>query len=276
MDTETKVDAQSNPALANQLAAKAMAEAQQDVMVTATKPVAVTTPPDLTVELPGGLFDPFEGTTRTAEIRELNGADEEAIARITDAGKALLTVLERATVKIGDKLADKDSLDTLLAGDREMLLLAIRKATFGSTVEVGPGFCPSCDAEQTFVIDLDKDVEVKKLKEEDRNFILDCKVGKVSVSLPNGYVQKTIVTATNKNSAELDTLLLKGCILSINDGPIVTIDHIKKLSLQDRRDIITEITTRNPGPQLGAVKKPCISCGQEVPLPLTLADLFRE
>ena len=274
MDTETKVDAQSNPALLNKLAAEAMAPSQAEV--TATKPVAVITPPDLTVELPGGLYDPFDGVTKTAEIRELNGADEEAIARITDAGKALLTVLERATVKIGEKPANKESLDTLLSGDREMLLLAIRKATFGSTVEVGPGFCPSCDAEQTFTIDLTEDVTVKTLNEEDREFTLDCKVGKVVISLPNGYVQKSIVTATNKNSAELDTLLLKGCILSINDGPIVTIDHIKKLSLQDRRDIITEITTRNPGPQLGNIKKPCISCGLEVPLPLTLADLFRE
>lgn len=276
MATETKVNAQANPALANELAAKAMAEAQQDAMVTAAKPVAVTTPPNLSVELPGGLYDPFEGVTREAEIRELTGADEEAIAGIADAGKALITILERATVKIGDDPADKETLDALLAGDREMILLAIRKATFGDTVEVGPGFCPSCQAEQTFTIDLNKDVEVKKLKEEDRNFTVDCKVGKVSVTLPNGYVQKSIVTSTNKNSAELDTLLLKGCVLSINDGPTVTVNHIKNLSLKDRRDIITEITNRNPGPQLSEIKKPCVSCGVEVPLPLTLADLFRE
>jgi hypothetical protein len=276
MTTETKVSAKDNPALANELAAKAMAEAQQEVMVTAAKPVAVTTPPDLNVELPGGLYDPFEGVTRTAQIRELTGADEEAIARITDAGKALLTILERATVKIGEKPADKDALDTLLAGDREMILLAIRKATFGNTVTVGPGFCPSCDVEQTFTIDLDADVEVKKLNEEDRNFVFNGKIGKISVSLPNGFVQKSIVTAANKNSAELDTLLLKGCILSINDGPMVTLEHIKNLSLKDRRDVITEITNRNPGPQLSEIKKPCTACGQEVPLPLTLADLFRE
>ena len=133
----------------------------------------------------------------------------------------------------------------------------------------------SCQHEQTFSIDLDKDIQVRELKEEDRSFEVKCKVGNVQVDLPNGAVQKTLVNSTNKNSAELDTLLLQGCIVSINGLPVTSIQAIKDLSIKDRRDILKAISDRNPGPQLGALTKSCQSCGSEVPLPLTLAELFQ-
>jgi len=272
MATETTIDAASNPALATKL----VEEALSPKVESKPEPAVVISPPDGLVTLPGGLADPFEGLIKTAEVRELTGSDEEAVARVNDAGKSLLTILERAVVKIGDKPATKDVLDSLLAGDREMLLLAIRKATFGSEVIIGPGYCPACQFEQEFNINLEDDVHIKEVENGEYTFVVKCKVGSVEVSLPNGSVQKALVNATNKNSAELDTLLLKGCILSINGNPLVTNEVVKDLSIKDRRDILKAITDRNPGPQLGDIKKSCKSCGQEVPLPLTLAELFQE
>jgi hypothetical protein len=271
MSTET-ISASSDPTLANKLVNQALSE--QEVVVAASK-TEIPSPPDTQVELPGGLFDPFDGLTTTVEIRELTGADEEQLARITDAGKGLLAILEKATVKIGDKPADKETLDSLLAGDREMILLAIRIATFGPDVKVGP-MCPSCGEAKTFEIDLEKDVEIKKLNEEDREFTVTCKVGTIVLNLPTGITQKALVNATNKNSAELDTILLKGCIASINGVPVMSVQQIRDLSIKDRRTLLEEITNRNPGPQLSEIKKTCSSCEQEVSLPLTLADLFRE
>lgn len=273
MTTDTIINATNDPALANQLADKAM-KPSDPVVASGAPKVTTTPPPDTDVELLGGLLDPDKGFISTAEIRELNGLDEEIISKITDPGKALLTILERATVKIGDEPANREMLDALYAGDRELLLLAIRKATFGSDVKLGPGECPSCNLEQVFEIDLSKDVPLKKLEGE-HNFILNCKVGEVVVALPTGSTQKAIVTSTNKTSAELDTILLKNCIESINGMPVIGMDDVRKLSLKDRRDILQEITNRNPGPQLSQIKIPCQSCGTEVPLPLTLAELFR-
>jgi hypothetical protein len=270
-DIET-ISAMDNPVAANQLIEAALSD--QEVKAPKVK-TSIPLPPDTEIKLPGGLYDPFDGVIKTAEVRELTGADEEAIARISDPAKALLTILERAVVKIGDKPASKELLDVMLAGDREMLLLAIRRFTFGDKTEVGPGICNECEFEQTFEIDLDTDVNIKELNEDDRVFTLDCKVGQVVVSLPNGAVQKALVNATNKNSAELDTILLKGCISSINEIPIMNVQQVKDLSIKDRRDILTAITSRNPGPLLSEIKKPCASCGVEVPLPLTLAELFQ-
>ena len=274
MATET-LNAASNPALANKIAQEALTVVPQE----ASGPTQVVIPslPDTTVELPGGLYDPFDNTIETfAEVRELNGADEEAIVKITDPGKALLAILERATVSVGGSPATKDLLSTMLAGDRETLLLAIRKATFGSEI-VMEATCSRCPELQSFTIDLNKDLEIKVLEDriEDRTFTVKIKSGIAKVTLPNGDTQEKLINASNKNSAELDTLLLTSCVSEINDTPVLTPNTIKNLGIKDRRDILEEIANRNPGPLLSEIKKACGNCGQEVDLPLTLADLFR-
>jgi hypothetical protein len=273
MATSTKtISASTDPTLATKLVNDAIAEANQEVAQEVEPSIEL--PPDTSVTLPGGLLDPVLGVISTAEVRELNGADEEAIAKVSDIPKSLLVILERGTVKLGDEPAKKADLDALLAGDRETLILAIRKVTFGAEIKLGPGNCPECGEEQTFDIDLNKDVPIKELEENERSFTLDCKVGKVEVSLPDGGVQKELVNSTNKTAAELDTILLNGCVTAINGLPVMSVQQIRNLSIKDRRDILDAISSRNPGPQLNEIKKNCKACGLEVPLPLTLADLF--
>jgi len=273
----TIINAAENPQLANQLLEDVNKLVSQEVAGSIPE-VVIPSLPDTTVTLAAGLIDPFAGTvSTTAEVRELNGADEEAIAKLSDPGKALLAILERATVSIGEEPATKQLLGSLLAGDREALLLAIRKATFGSEVEVST-VCDKCPELQTFKIDLDKDVEVKKLDDpiRDRRFTVELKAGLAKVNLPTGDVQTQIINATDKNSAELDTMLLAACVTEIGDQPVLNANRIRTLGITDRRLLLDEIAKRNPGPQLSEIKKACGTCGQEVYLPLTLAELFRQ
>jgi len=273
----TTIKAAENPQLANQLLEDVNKIVNQEVMGSIPE-VVIPSLPDTTVTLAAGLIDPFENTvSTTAEVRELNGADEEAIAKLSDPGKALLAILERATVSIGDQPSTKQILGSLLAGDREALLLAIRKATFGSEVEVST-VCDKCPELQTFKIDLDKDVEVKRLEDpiRDRRFTVELKAGLAKVNLPTGDVQTQIINATDKNSAELDTMLLVACVTEIGDQPVLSPNRIRSLGITDRRLLLDEIASRNPGPQLSEIKKACGTCGQEVYLPLTLAELFRQ
>jgi hypothetical protein len=271
MATNTTINAAQDPTTANKLAAEAMSD--QEATVKALKP-DTKLPPATDVILPAGLIDPFDGEITTAEVRELTGADEEAISKLADSAKALLVILERGTVKIGDQKATEALLDSLYAGDREAILLAIRKATFGSDIKLGPAPCPHCGEEQLFEIDLDKDVPIKTLKESGQ-FTVHCNVGNVVVTLPKGAAQKAIVSSSNKTMAELDTIILSHCIVSINDAMVLDPNVVRNLSIKDRRTILEEISNRNPGPQLSDIKVPCQSCGTEVPLPLTLAELFR-
>lgn len=273
----TTIKAAENPQLANQLLEDVNKIVNQEVMGSVPE-VVIPSLPDTTVTLAAGLIDPFENTvSTTAEVRELNGADEEAIAKLSDPGKALLAILERATVSIGDQPSTKQLLGSLLAGDREALLLAIRKATFGSEVEVST-VCDKCPELQTFKIDLNKDVEVKTLEDpiRDRRFTVELKAGLAKVNLPTGDVQTQIINATDKNSAELDTMLLVACVTEIGDQPVLSPNRIRTLGITDRRLLLDEIAKRNPGPQLSEIKKACGTCGQEVYLPLTLAELFRQ
>jgi hypothetical protein len=273
----TTINAAENPAMANKLLDEVNKLVTQEV-VGAIPEVVLPSLPETEVKLPAGFIDPFEGVMyTTAEVRELTGADEEAIVKISDPGKALLAILERATVSIGGQPATKDMLGNLLAGDREALLLAIRKATFGAEVEVST-VCDKCPELQSFKIDLDTDVETKELEDpiNDRSFTVDLKAGLAKVKLPTGDVQTKLINATDKNSAELDTLLLTSCVTEIADQPVLSSIRIRNLGINDRRTLLEEIAKRNPGPQLSEIKKACKNCGQEVSLPLTLAELFRQ
>lgn len=274
--TTNTLNAAENPALANKIA-QAATEVQVEEAMGSVPTITIPSLPDTNIDLPGGFYDPMEDQmVTTAEVRELTGADEEAIVKITEPGKALMTILEKATVTIGGKPADKETLNMLLAGDREALLLGIRRVTFGNEIEL-EAVCDRCPELQTFKIDLTKDVKVKSLDDRlaDRRFVLDLKVGKVKVALPTGDTQLKLINASNKNTAELDTLLLSDCVQEINDVPVLGQAQIRNLGIKDRRTLLEEIANRNPGPLLSEVKKACGTCGQEVELPLTLADLFR-
>jgi hypothetical protein len=274
--TTNTLNAAENPALANKIA-QAVTEVQVEEAMGSVPTITIPSLPDTNIDLPGGFYDPMEDQmVTTAEVRELTGADEEAIVKITEPGKALMTILEKATVSIGGKPADKETLNMLLAGDREALLLGIRRVTFGNEIEL-EAVCDRCPELQTFKIDLTKDVKVKVLDDRiaDRRFVLDLKVGKVKVALPTGDTQLKLINASNKNTAELDTLLLSDCVQEINDVPVLGQAQIRNLGIKDRRTLLEEIANRNPGPLLSEVKKACGTCGQEVELPLTLADLFR-
>ena len=240
--------------------------------------VEITTkaPSDTEVTLPGGFINREGALVKYAEVRELNGADEESIARSGTTGRALNTMLQRGLVSLGMETTSKEDLDTLLSGDRDAILIGVRKATFGKDIEF-TGACPSCSADQVIVLDLDKDIPIKTLKDpiEDRMWAYESKLGTVMVGLPTGLTQRRLLENSDKNSAELNTILLAGCVASINGSPSVGASDVLKLSWKDRDVLVQQILERNPGPRLGEVKKSCEACGEDIPMPLTLAALFR-
>jgi hypothetical protein len=268
------IRATENPTLASQLINEALGQAEQ-VETRELKPMSLPASPF--VELPGGYITDDDDLITTAEVRELTGEDEEYLARINGAGKLLLAILERGVVKIGDLPVTKKILDDMLAGDREAIILGIRRVTFGDTIEF-TSTCPICNvADLEFMVDLSRDVPVVELEDRMlRNFKVSCKAGDVVIELPTGRVQKKLVSAQDKSGAELDSILLSESIVSIDGMPLLDpLKRVKKLGIQDRRKITALLVEKTPGPQMAEVKISCPSCGQEVPLPLSLADLFQ-
>ena len=254
--------------LVSQFAAKAMEEPEATIKTQA--------PSDSEVQLPGGFISKTGEVIRTAEVKELNGLDEEAIAKAGSAAKAFNVLLQRGLVKLGSEDITKDHLDNLLSGDRDAILIGIRRVTFGENITLNVQ-CASCASPQSLEVNLYKDIPSKTLDDPiaERTFKVITKQGVVSVALPTGVVQKKLVDNTDKTVAEINTILLAGCILSIDDSPSSGASTALLLGMADRTKVLEEIIKRNPGPRLGEVTKTCQACGEDMDLPLSLTDLFR-
>lgn len=238
--------------------------------------IVTTTPPSDTVELPGGYIFPDGTLATTATVRELNGLDEEAIAKAGSINKAMNIILERGLVAIGEVALNKVNLDTLLIGDRDAILLGIRRITFGEQYEFTLP-CVKCDSDQTLVFDLTTDVDMVKLDDpvNDRTFTVEAKIGEVTLTLPNGFTNKKILSSENKSYAELVTDVLSGCIVAINGNPSMGRQTALTLGMKDREYLANTVLDRAPGPRLLGVNSACKACGNPIKLSLSLADLFR-
>lgn len=266
------INASVNPGLANQLAEKALSEATPAPVV-----ASITAPLDVTVDLPGGYISPDTGEVyRTAEVRELNGRDEELIVKASTFSKAMQVILSRGTVKIGDVPATDSVLDNILVADRDALALGIYRATFGETSEV-LGYCNTCETQRTVQVEILKDIPVEKLEDplEDRMFIVKGRSAEYTVKLPEGKLQRELGASSNKNNAELDTIVLEYCVTKINGRTILNKSQVQAIGLADRRKILAEILSRNPGPRFDDIKVNCPDCGGEVVVPISLGTLFR-
>jgi hypothetical protein len=231
---------------------------------------------DSEVTLPGGFIAKDGSLIKYAEVRELNGIDEEIIYKASSMGRALATILQRAVVSIGSSPVATEDLDNLLTGDRDALLLGIYTTTFGKTVEFKTTCV--CQTELDVVVDLGKDVPVKAIEDpiQDRTFSYESKKhGVIVVALPTGKTQKKLIEHSDKTTSELNSILLGECLKSINGKSAIGLTSALNLGMIDREKIIAEIIDRNPGPRLGEVKTTCEACGKEINLRLSLADLFR-
>ena len=255
----------------NDLVQKILAEPAQEVAK-----AKIQAPSDTTVTLPAGLVTDSGEVLQSAEVRELNGRDEEYIAKASSVVKAFSTILSRAVVSIGGKPVSDEQLDSMLIGDRDALLLGIFKATFGKTAELS-AYCTGCQEIKAVEVDVDRDIKTKILVNplEDRIFTVQGKTKEYLVGLPDGATQREMASSTDKNNAELTTLMLERCIREIDGEPVISKLQVQAMSLMDRRLVGEEIAKRSPGPQFEDATIICPDCETEVVVPISLGTLFR-
>lgn len=273
-DFDEKPDAsQIEQAQAAQAAAAALISSTTVAQAPTAADIVV---PDTTVVLPGGLLVGEELLT-IAEVRELTGEDEEALAKSGgNLYKFLATILERGVVKVGDKAASPTVLRNLLIGDRDALLLGVRRATFGNDVEVPEYSCPSCGELVGDISISLTDIPVKTLDDPlVRSFEVPLRKGVAVVNLPNGGDQQALFQNEKLTAAEQNTLLLSRVVESVNGKKIVTLKEARDLGVVDRKSILDALAKKQPGPQYDEVKFDHEACGEEVTVALTVMDLFR-
>ena len=267
------LEAASDPALANKIINSVLADPVEDEVVEEHEP-EIAPASDTVFDLLGGHVLPTGEVVTEVEVRELTGRDEEVIAKATSLSKVIRTALIRGTVRVGEQKATEALVDSLLAGDCDWILLHIYAATFGAEVSVTP-YCPSCETRVETTINI-LDVPVTRLESAyDRNFTVDCKVGRVDVTLPTGKTQRAMMAAVDKSVAEISTMMLADCVTRVKDVPLYNTGQVLDMSITDRRKISEAIISRNPGPRLADITTACPECGTEMEVPLSTAALFQ-
>lgn len=269
---ENTLKAADNPTLATELVSQALSEVAQDE----AEEIELKLPSDTTVDLPGGYITLEGEVIRTAEVRELNGKDEELISKASSVGKMLNTIVSRGTVSIGGHPANDAMLDRMFAGDRDAILLGIYKATFGNPAEL-QAWCNGCDSFKTIALDLDKDISSRVLASpmEEREFTVEGREREYTIILPTGSTQKELNVSTDKTLSELTSILLQSCVIAIDGTPVYNKNMVGNIGLQDRRKIAEEIAKRVPGPKFEDITVTCPDCDNEVVVPINVGDLFR-
>ena len=225
-----------------------------------------------------------DGTVRyDVEVQELNGDHEERLVKVRNSGdmaRYVHTLLASGVVTIGGEKATDDLLDDLLVGDREYLVLAIRKATYGPEIEMGPTVCDDCGEVFDMVV-MAKDIEVRPLS-SDRKFEVPLrKGGRATVRLPNGADQEAYLEDENLTDAERNTILLSRCVLTItdSDGEMHSVAGFPSLvrdglGIRDRQSILKAINERQPGPRYDEIEHTHDECGGKTKAFVGLVHLF--
>jgi hypothetical protein len=245
------------------------------------------------VRLPGGLILADGSYVLTATVRELTGADEEQMARAGQSGNIFHysdTLLRCGTVQLGDRSPGETAelLPKLLIGDRDMIGLAIRIATYGAEYELLDFICPLCGnttARVSFSVLPRPAGEIGLVtlaRPEDAQFEVPLRHGGTAyVRLPSGQDQGYLADYLKLTAAEQNSALLRKCVIALVDAAGIRRSveaepsAIMSMSAGDRKNILRQLRARQPGPQLiEGARFSHLDCGKEVSVPAPLSALF--
>jgi hypothetical protein len=238
--------------------------------------------PDCSVELPRGLYVRGE-FKRQALVRELTGADEEALARMRDGEDFLDLVLALGTVSIDDfdlssmPVAERQGhLRQLLIGERDQLFLSITRATFGERKTMN-FTCSTCREEQEIDLLLSEDFPLKG-SDDVTTMVFTYTTSKdqeLQYRLATGADQIEAFAKKGASVAEQNTIILSRVITKANGEMLVDpMAYVRSLSIRDRQALLTELVAKQPTIDL-TISTRCAACGLDQRLGLQWVDLFR-
>lgn len=186
------------------------------------------------VLLPCGLGPDKDGKIyRDAEIAPMTGLVRKNIARPEirqSPVRVLDTILLACLKRIGPfDRTDRRTLDKLLMGDKDFLLLEIRKLSFSSSILTSTATCGECKEKVDLKIDIDKlptipMPENTPIENGERVFTVEFEHGGTANSakfrFPNGTDQAAVAQVIFKNPVEGQYLLWQRCLVEWEGQPI--------------------------------------------------------
>jgi hypothetical protein len=234
----------------------------------------IAEPPDTSVTLFRGIWD-GNRFRADATVKELTGADEEGIARMMGASapvQYMNAVLAYGVSQLGPHELEKMTvqermgyIDTLLVGEKEYLFLLVLRATYGDERTV-PVQCQSCFAMNEVFFSITDDVPIKKMEDPTRTlYEYETKSGhRIEYRLVCGADAAESQKRPNMSGPEENTIILSRIIEQVDGRTLVDpTKFVRNLGAMDRRNLMREVVSKQPGPYFEEVKLPCATCGAE-------------
>ena len=220
----------------------------------------------LDVSLPGGLWVGGE-RRRDAVLRPLNGEDEAFMLEESPGlppAHRVTALLERCLVRLGPhEPVGADAVRELDAGDRQALLLHLRRLTFGERLECVLA-CPACNEE----LDLDLrvgDLLVAPYLERPPEIDAELEGVPVRFRLPTGADEEAAAVAAAADAESAVAAVVERCVARPATFSSEVTDALGELmgELDPQADIVLELT--------------CAACGETASVPFDVGDyLARE
>jgi len=217
--------------------------------------------------LPGGYLDERGVCHREAMLRPMTGRDEEWLPPIPPSIRSapLITALLARCVKaIGARRANAETIRALTAGDRDFLLLMLRRLTFGETISLIL-VCPEerCGAKMDVEIALDEiPVESRALKPVYRITLPEAPPIQVEFRLPSGRDLEQLADMASSPAEDPARGLLAACATRFGELPSVGAAEIAQLSPESRALLEREIELHSPKVELD-METTCPECSRE-------------
>jgi hypothetical protein len=234
-----------------------------------------------TATLPGGYWDAGGRLHRAVRMRPLTGREEELLAASTANPATLVTaVLSRCLLG----LAAFDQVPVgvvreLLAGDRDWLLLQLRRLTFGDLVRADL-ICPWAECGEPVTVEFSladlPEYEAVDCAPEHRLVLTGpaAEAGnEVAFRLPDGSDQEELAPWAARDQAAALTELLRRCVRRIGARPVPDADAVRALSGSARAQIEAEMERLAPHLER-VVEIPCAECGRRFAAPFDLHRFF--
>jgi hypothetical protein len=221
---------------------------------------------------------------KEVRFRELNGADEEVLARTKDGNDLFDQVIALGTVSIDDfdvqslPIPERHTwLRMLLLGERDQLFLGIVAATFGQS-KVLSFTCSACRERQDVELLLLEDFKPKEIDPSKSLETFDYRTSKgddLVVRLVTGDDQREAFSRKGASVAEQNTVILSRVITKLNGGLVPDpLGFARSLSMKDRSALLADLVSRQPSVDLGVTTQ-CAVCQADQTLNLGWGDLFR-
>ena len=181
--------------------------------------------------LPGGLVLDDGRRLGCAELRPLTGREEEWVTRHahTPAAQMATKILSTCFVRLEDMTVDSEIAGKLLVGDRDFLILQLRRMTLGDRF-AAVFSCPACRLAMDVEF-LAQDIPIEPRPQNATTYTWHSDDRTVRFRLPNGADQEAVADLPVDEAVEV---LLSRCVIDDGGTPLTHAERAAVIGEMDR------------------------------------------